>query len=365
MVKEPTDRLTGKEILSHPWVGAEVVRRNRTADAAGRAGSGDGSDGGRVNKVLHEQVVSVLESQAGITRTEIDEALEQRSYNYVASTYHLVAQQQIRRERGKKGRPASMAAGGGAGLSASFSLPEDGLVSPMGILHRASSVIRGDDCRIREPASSGKKQGTLRRRVRPLDTSDPLSRSMNGMLSPSPGAKGGVPAHLFGDLESLALSPRLPPDGGDGAFRRMPALDQSWSGVGSSPHSAGLSSTWNGEMLSQALADHHSTDIQSTPARKLSAPQFMDSPGAGAAVSPIVGSPIPHLNLELGTAVEEEDEDEDEVDEEEEEDEDDLEVDEFGGSTPRRIAPAGLRSPLIRDNSLGLMALEEEEEEED
>lgn len=89
----------------------------------------------------------------------------------------------------------------------------------------------------------------------------------------------------------------------------------------------------------------------------------MDSPGAGAAVSPIVGSPIPHLNLELGTAVEEEDEDE--VDEEEEEDEDDLEVDEFGGSTPRRIAPAGLRSPLIRDNSLGLMALEEEEEEED
>lgn len=191
MVKEPTDRLTGKEILSHPWVGAEVVRRNRTADAAGRAGSGDGSDGGRVNKVLHEQVVSVLESQAGITRTEIDEALEQRSYNYVASTYHLVAQQQIRRERGKKGRPASMAAGGGAGLSASFSLPEDGLVSPMGILHRASSVIRGDDCRIREPASSGKKQGTLRRRVRPLDTSDPLSRSMNGMLSPSPGAKGG------------------------------------------------------------------------------------------------------------------------------------------------------------------------------
>jgi len=394
MVKEPTDRLTGKEILRHPWVGATVIRRDKVADAAARIAAGatpsDGLDGGHVNKVLHEQVVSVLDSQAGITRKEIDEALEQKSYNYVASTYHLVAQQQIRRERGKKGRPASMAAGG-AGLSASFSLPEDGIVSPMGIPHRASSGVHGDqDCRVREPASSGKKQGTLRRRVRPLDTTDPLSQSMNGMLSPSPGGKGGggMPAHLFGDLESLALSPRLPPDGGVGGFRRMPALDQSWPGLNNGPNSAGLSSTWNGDMLSQAIDDAQKdgsevgsgSNIESTPARNISAPSFINSPIGGGGGGGAAQSPIPHLNLELDDRVleeneaellnsllEEEEEDEDE-DEDEEQDEEDLDEEGDGdgaGSVPRRLLSGSLRSPLMRDNSLGLMALEEEEEEEE
>jgi hypothetical protein len=172
LVKEPTDRLTGKEILVHPWVGCEVVPRRSKTGIAGAAGGGASSSasgasefdgtkgvGSHVNKVLHEQVVSILQSQAKITRAEVDEALKQKSYNYVASTYFLVAEQQKRRERdkwsGRISRPVSLA-GNVPSLSTSLSLPEDGVMSP---IPRSASI------NVQEPASSGKKSGQLRRRV--------------------------------------------------------------------------------------------------------------------------------------------------------------------------------------------------------
>lgn len=144
------------------------------------------------------------------------------------------------------------------------------------------------------------------------------------------------------------------------------------------PNSAGLSSTWNGDMLSQAIDDAQGTlhgsgelgpdglNVASTPARQQSAPGFINSPGAAA----VEQSPIPHLNLELEDRVLEENEAallNALLEEEEEEDSEQEDGDEEGqggaGSAPRRLLSSSLRSPL--GNSLGLMALEEEEEDEE
>ena len=146
------------------------------------------------------------------------------------------------------------------------------------------------------------------------------------------------------------------------------------------PNSAGLSSTWNGDMLSQAIDDAQGTlhgsgelgfdglNVASTPARQQSAPGFINSPGAAA----VEQSPIPHLNLnlELEDRVLEENEAallnallEEEEEEDSEEEDGDEEGQGGGGSAPRRLLSSSLRSPL--GNSLGLMALEEEEEDEE
>jgi hypothetical protein len=100
--------------------------------------------------------------------------------------------------------------------------------------------------------------------ARPIDQ-DQLSQSMSSATSPQqyqhPATAGPLtmPPHLFGDLESLALSPRLPQHNGG----RMPSLDQSWPGNGNSP-APGLSSTWNGEMMAQAVSG---LDLDSTPGK--------------------------------------------------------------------------------------------------
>jgi hypothetical protein len=227
IVREPKNRMTGKQILAHEWIAQSRAGGGGSASEPEPDLEPEPEVGSPVSKALHEQVVMILEQHAHITRTSIEIALETESYDYVASTYYLVAAQLQRRQRtvsSAKRRGTSVGVSEGAATTYGFGSPDGRMVAE----RRAQQIS----------SSTGKKTGQLRRRVRPLST-----MGVDGHCRADEGSS------IYGRLASLALSPRLAPDSpsadspGGFAVRRAPS-DQSWDG---------LASTWSHSMVADSL----------------------------------------------------------------------------------------------------------------
>ena len=249
--REPSERLSIKEIAAHPWLRPcineqELSEINGTMEGAAKKI--------QVSKSLHDRVVLVLDREAGISKAQVDESLKKETYDYVASTYYLVLEQQIRLDQFRRnfakaghttqGRTAS-ADGTDSPLSPMNMAPKDRLVrlatvlvDPRDGLCRSSfslphSTHLSRSCPLSFPAhtspccacihvqslsgshsvpdtpnaavtvnkhgSRSGKTGQLRRRVRPLSAT---GQSL-GIFSPT------SPQNNLTDIASLALSPRL------------------------------------------------------------------------------------------------------------------------------------------------------------
>eukprot|EP00039_Didymoeca_costata_P030096 m.27878 g.27878 ORF g.27878 m.27878 type:complete len:611 (+) comp7947_c0_seq2:351-2183(+) len=101
LVRDPEQRLSMKEVSEHAW-----LRESDDSDEPELNFDIPAEEEGVKNdlmetfndKDLHDRVVTILDTQAGISKAEIEEALKSKKYDYVASTYHLVLEQQKRQQ---------------------------------------------------------------------------------------------------------------------------------------------------------------------------------------------------------------------------------------------------------------------------
>ncbi|EDQ90849.1 uncharacterized protein MONBRDRAFT_36366 [Monosiga brevicollis MX1] len=85
LVKEPSDRISLAEILAHPWLEGVVINLpSATPYANGRP---------VISDEQHERILATM-SAAGLDPTKVTAALDNRSYDYLASTYFLLAERE-------------------------------------------------------------------------------------------------------------------------------------------------------------------------------------------------------------------------------------------------------------------------------
>lgn len=402
LVREPSERLSIKEIAAHPWLRPcineqELSEINGTMEGAAKKI--------QVSKSLHDRVVLVLDREAGISKAQVDESLKKETYDYVASTYYLVLEQQIRLDQFRR----NFAKAGHTTQERTASADgTDSPLSPMNMAPKDRLSLSGSHSvpdtpnaavTVNKHGSRSGKTGQLRRRVRPLSAT---GQSL-GIFSPT------SPQNNLTDIASLALSPRLPPTSttsnspypwdqastqqlpsslsrspeGDAHGGNFPSFDQTWPG----PWSGGL-----GGSLGSAHADALKQSF-----RDVNSMLRADSAGPGFCEGSDDVLKVPNRLLLPNTTEEDEDFDADELmsnlsrnsshegsvsdtprskklvrsetcgsslDGSFDRDDLDVEDDEITSSTPRnRLARSASHGASLMTSNLGLMAVTEEVED--
>eukprot|EP00050_Salpingoeca_kvevrii_P006477 m.289658 g.289658 ORF g.289658 m.289658 type:complete len:529 (+) comp12166_c0_seq1:653-2239(+) len=206
LVKCPNDRISVSAVLSHPWLDGVKIRR-------------DPMDTRLIKQLTsseHDDIVRTM-AKAEIPRDVIESAIKNESYDYVASTYLLLAEQKL---RARKDKEAALAAAEGedtfdSSSRAPPSRPKSAYVTS------TSSPGDGETSKV---VATGRHTGSLRRREKTITAKPPP------FIKPS----------SMSDLTSLSLSPRFPNDARKSFVIPSPE-----------PHLEGISEDWDpGEAMS-------------------------------------------------------------------------------------------------------------------
>ncbi|EGD81570.1 CAMK/CAMKL/SNRK protein kinase [Salpingoeca rosetta] len=102
--KECEDRISMDSVLKHQWLAGN---KDRAAATASTAETEPGTGRPKLTPDEHERIMRIME-EAGIARDAIASSISANSYDYIASTYFLLADKEVRRRARGQAKKKSM-----------------------------------------------------------------------------------------------------------------------------------------------------------------------------------------------------------------------------------------------------------------